>query len=84
MDSGRKRIHLGALSPSSARSGQRRRCSENEHSCPDAVENVDPNTTSGTGTTTFGCRDGFLTPSQRRLHGVDLSKASTPAPVIIH
>ncbi|KAL1805039.1 hypothetical protein ACET3Z_028107 [Daucus carota] len=49
MDSGRKRIPLGALSPSSARTGQRRRCSENDHSCPDVVENVDPNTTSGTG-----------------------------------
>ncbi|XP_063937443.1 uncharacterized protein LOC108192493 isoform X2 [Daucus carota subsp. sativus] len=51
---------------------------------PQSTESNDPNTgpvSSGpSGTTTVGCSHDFLTPSQRRLHGVDLSKVSTPTP----
>ncbi|XP_063942367.1 uncharacterized protein LOC135150152 isoform X2 [Daucus carota subsp. sativus] len=102
MDSGRKRIPLGVVSPSAFRNAQRRRSSNDVQTSGNVSsanrENLEPNRASASlpessfqtparnvnvhqqpshytlGNQILGGKtQGYLTPSQRRLLGVDLS-----------
>ncbi|XP_063947213.1 uncharacterized protein LOC108218256 isoform X2 [Daucus carota subsp. sativus] len=68
--SGRKRISLAALSPSSARTGSN---IAHWYLVKPLTEVMTQDFNSGTITASVGGSQGYLTPSQRRLHGEDLS-----------
>ncbi|KAL1818354.1 hypothetical protein ACET3Z_013223 [Daucus carota] len=71
--SGRKRISLAALSPSSARTGSN---IAHWYLVKPLTEVMTQDFNSGTITASVGGSQGYLTPSQRRLHGEDLSVSS--------